>query len=248
VGGTVSVTAQASDNSVVTRVEFTVDGNLRATSTAAPYGFAWNTTAETLGSHELAATAYDAAGLSRTSTPVVVQVVASTPGSAVYDAVLKAPRCSGPGSSCDSGTLLVGCGTRGPEPNQPNTIASSCADGSGGTFHADESNDRVKVSTLDGSALAAGKAVRIDATVWAYSGFSSDKLDLYYTANAASPVWTFLATLSPTAAGAQVLSATYTLPPGSLQAVRARFRYGGSAIACGTGTFNDHDDLVFEVQ
>jgi leucyl aminopeptidase len=149
---------------------------------------------------------------------------------------------------CDSGTLLNGRGTRGPEASAPNTINSSCADGNSGTYHVDESNDRIKVSTVDGTPLKAGKQVRIEATVWAYSTPSSDKLDLYYAANANSPTWTFIGTFTPAAGGAQTLSATYTLPTGSLQAVRARFRYGGSAAACGTGSYTDHDDLVFAVQ
>jgi hypothetical protein len=34
---------------------------------------------------------------------------------------------------------------------------------------------------------------------------------------------------------------------GSLQAVRAQFRYLGSASSCTTGSYNDHDDLVFAV-
>jgi hypothetical protein len=100
---------------------------------------------------------------------------------------------------------------------------------------------------VDGTSFAAGKQVRVEATVWAYSSFSADKLDLYYAANASSPSWTLIGTLSPTAAGAQTLSATYTLPIGSVQAVRARFRYQGSAAACGTGSYDDHDDLVFAV-
>ena len=49
-----------------------------------------------------------------------------------------------------------------------------------------ESNDRIVVSTTDGSTLAAGKQVKVSATVWAYSSFTSDHLDLYYTANANS--------------------------------------------------------------
>ncbi len=102
--------------------------------------------------------------------------------------------------------------------------------------------DRLKVSTTDGTAFAAGKTVRVEATVWAYSTYSSDKLDLYYAANANSPSWTLLGTLSPTKAGSQVLSATYTLPAGALQAVRANFRYGGSASACAAGSYTDHDD------
>ncbi len=169
---------------------------------------------------------------------------------ALYDATLRAPKCAVVGSSCDSGaSLLLGRATTlGPEPNQPNTIANSCADGTSGTFHADESNDRIKVSTVDGTSLAAGKQVRIDATVWAWSTPSNDKLDLYFAANANAPAWTFIATLTPTVAGAQTLSATYTLPVGTLQAVRAQFRYQGTASACTTGGFNDRDDLIFAVQ
>jgi len=153
------------------------------------------------------------------------------------------------GSSCDSGpSLLLGRDGKGPEPNQPNTIAGSCADGTSGTFHADESSDRLKVSTVDGTSFGAGKPVRIDATVWAWSTPSTDRLDLYYAANAASPTWTFIGTLTPTVAGGQTLSATYTLPAGSLQAVRAQFRYQGTASACTSGGYNDRDDLAFAVQ
>ena len=169
---------------------------------------------------------------------------------AVYDSTLKAPKCVNVASGCDSGpSLLLGRDTLsgGTEPNQPNTINSSCADGTSGTFHSDESNDRLVVSTTDGSALAAGKTVKVSATVWAYSSFTTDHLDLYYTANANSPSWTLIGTITPTAAGAQTLSANYTLPNGSLQAVRAQFRYQGSASSCTAGAYNDHDDLIFAV-
>jgi len=170
---------------------------------------------------------------------------------ATYDSTLKAPKCGLVGSSCDTGTTLVlGRDTLsgGAEPNQPNTINSSCADGTSGTFHSDESNDRIVIATTDGSNLAPGKTVTVTATVWAYSSASSDALDLYYAANANSPTWTFIKTIVPPAAGAQALSATYTLPSGgSLQAVRANFRYTGSASSCSTGAYDDHDDLVFAV-
>ncbi|HEX9671599.1 MAG TPA: PepSY domain-containing protein [Thermoanaerobaculia bacterium] len=170
---------------------------------------------------------------------------------AVFDSVLQAPKCATVGISCDSGaSLLLGRDTisGGAEPNQPNTINDSCADGTSGTFHVDESNDRIKVSTTDGTNFAPGKTVRIDATVWVWSGGpTSDHLDLYYTANANSPSWTFLTTINPTVGGAQTFSANYTLPSGALQAVRARFRYQGSASSCATGAYIDHDDLVFAV-
>ena len=169
---------------------------------------------------------------------------------AAYDSTLKAPKCATAGSGCDSGpSLLLGRDTLsgGAEPNQPNTINNSCADGTSGTFHSDESNDRLVIATTDGCALAAGKTVKVSATVWAYSSFTSDHLDLYYTANASSPTWVLIGTITPTAAGAQTLSANYTLPSGTLQAVRAQFRYQGSASSCTTGSYNDHDDLIFAV-
>ena len=73
--------------------------------------------------------------------------------------------------------------------------------------------------------------MRIDATVWAWTTPSADRLDLYFTSNAISPTWTFIGTVAPTVAGAQTLSATYTLPAGALQAVRAQFRYQGSGVS-----------------
>jgi hypothetical protein len=185
------------------------------------------------------------------STTIALTVNSSTGSqTAVYDSTLKAPKCVSVASGCDSGpSLLLGRDTLsgGAEPNQPNTINNSCADGTSGTFHSDESNDRLVVATTDGSAFAPGKTVKVSATVWAYSGFTSDHLDLYYAANASSPTWVLIATLTPTAAGAQTLSANYTLPSGTLQAVRANFRYTGSASSCSTGSYDDHDDLIFAV-
>jgi hypothetical protein len=170
---------------------------------------------------------------------------------AVFDATLRAPKCATVGTSCDSGaTLLLGRGTMsgGNEVNRPNTINSSCADGNSGTFHSDESNDRLLIASSSGN-LTQGASATVSATVWAWSGFTSDHLDLYFAANANSPSWVLIGTITPTAAGAQTISRTFTLPTGStLQAVRAQFRYQGSASSCTSGSFNDHDDLIFAVQ
>ncbi len=188
------------------------------------------------------------------STTIALTVTSSGGGglqTATYSSTFKAPSCGSVGSGCDSGpSLLLGRDTLsgGSEPNQPNTISSSCADGTSGTFHSDESNDRLAIQTTDGSNLAPGKTVKVSATVWAYSGFTSDHLDLYYAANASSPSWVLIGTITPTAAGAQTLTANYTLPSGGSQAVRAQFRYNGSASSCSTGAYDDHDDLVFAVQ
>jgi hypothetical protein len=172
---------------------------------------------------------------------------------ATYDPTLKAPKCTVVGKSCDSGpTLLLGRGTMAPgESNQPNTINTSCTDGASGTFHNDESNDRIKVSTDDGGPFAAGKTVTIESTVWAWSTGTSDRLELYYAPDATAPVWTLIGTeQTPPSGGQHVLTRSYVLPAGSLQAVRARFRFSGSAApsGCGTGSYNDHDDLIFAVQ
>jgi len=135
----------------------------------------------------------------------------------------------------------------GNEVNRPNTINSTCADGNSGTFHSDESNDRLSISATSGN-LTQGASATVNATVWAWSSPSSDHLDLYYAANASSPSWVLIGTITPTVAGAQTISRTFTLPTGStLQAVRAQFRYLGSASSCTAGSYNDHDDLIFAV-
>jgi hypothetical protein len=167
---------------------------------------------------------------------------------AAFDAARQAPSCPTVGRSCDTGaSLVLGRAALGPEPNQPNTINDSCADGTAGTFHSDESNDRVKVTSVDGTNFAPGKTVRIDATVWAWTTPSADSADFYFAADATNPSWTLIGTVVPTVAGAQTLSQTYTLPSGGLQAVRVQFRYQSTSAACAAGTFNDRDDLVFAV-
>jgi hypothetical protein len=251
VSGTVNVTASASDNVGVTRVEFYLDGALQSTDTTSPYAWSWNTTTASNGSHTLQSRAYDAAGNVGTSANVGVTVNNTTAPdvTAVFDAGLQAPRCSTVGKSCTAGTaLLNGRDGKGPEPNQPNTINDSCADGTSGTYHVDESNDALRVETVDGTAFGAGKQVRITATVYAWSTGSSDRLDLYYAANANSPTWTFIGTFTPPGGGVRTMTATYTLPSGTLQAIRAQFRYSGSASSCTVGGYNDRDDLVFAVQ
>ncbi len=66
VSGTTTVTASASDNVGVDRVEFKVDGALKYTDYSAPYSFNWDTTTATDGTHTVSAVAFDAAGNSAT--------------------------------------------------------------------------------------------------------------------------------------------------------------------------------------
>ncbi|WP_257462748.1 Ig-like domain-containing protein [Archangium lipolyticum] len=257
VSGMRSVTVDARDDRLVRTVELLVDGSVISSPTASGEPIPWNTGMYTYGLHTLVARARDYAGNVTDSAPVQVTVDNHAPpppppppsATAVYDAARLAPGCMPAGSaSCDSASLLVGRATLGPESHAPNTLYSSCQDGTGGSFHADESLDRLKVSTVDGTALAAGKTVRIEATVWAWGSGSSDALDLYYTADASNPSWTYLSTLIPSAGGQQVLSTTYTLPVGAVQAVRGVFRYGGSPGSCVAGSYNDQDDLFFAVK
>jgi beta-lactamase superfamily II metal-dependent hydrolase len=72
VSGTTSVTASASDNVGVTKVEFYLDGALKSTDTTSPYSWSWDTTTATNGSHSLTSKAYDAALNVGTSTAVSV--------------------------------------------------------------------------------------------------------------------------------------------------------------------------------
>lgn len=57
--GTVKLTATASDNVKVTKVEFYVDNVLKGTDTASPYEYSFDTTSVSNGAHTVKAVAYD---------------------------------------------------------------------------------------------------------------------------------------------------------------------------------------------
>jgi subtilisin family serine protease len=80
VSGTVSVSANASDNVGVSRVELLVDGSLAGTDTSSPYAISWNTTTAGNGGHTLQTRAYDAAGNVGFSAGVGVTVSNATSG------------------------------------------------------------------------------------------------------------------------------------------------------------------------
>src|SRR5206468_1797535 len=99
VAGTITVSANASDNVTVAGVQFKLDGvNLGAEDTTAPYSVFWNTTTASNASHTLSAVARDAAGNTTTSaavtvtvsndtTPPTVSVTAPLPGAMVSNTV-----------------------------------------------------------------------------------------------------------------------------------------------------------------
>ena len=78
VSGTVTITAAATDNVGVTKVEIFVDGALRTTDTVSPYTWSWNTTTFANSSHTITAKAYDAAGNMKQAANVTVTVNNST--------------------------------------------------------------------------------------------------------------------------------------------------------------------------
>lgn len=74
VSGTFDVTASASDNVSVSRVDFLVNGNVKAADSSAPYVYQWDTTQVVNGSYTLTAKAYDSSGNSTTSATITVNV------------------------------------------------------------------------------------------------------------------------------------------------------------------------------
>ena len=151
-------------------------------------------------------------------------------------------------NSCNSGELLKG--TAGNiEGGISNTI-DDCSDGLRGAYQVDESIDKLTVSSVGGGLLQAGGRATIDAQVYAYG--SMDTADFYYTqdANAASPLWEYLASGSAPASGPFIISLEFSLSATSTsttQAVRVNFRYFGSTSSCSGGNWDDTDDLVFAV-
>lgn len=74
VSGTTTISANATDNVGVTKVEFLIDGAVVHTDNSSPFSYAWNTTTKTNGSYTLTARAYDAANNVQTSVAITVTV------------------------------------------------------------------------------------------------------------------------------------------------------------------------------
>ncbi len=244
--GVVNLSATATDSDGIARVEFLVDGAIVNTATAPPYAFAFDTAALSNGAHTMGARAFDTTALS-TLTQVGVTIANGVAQAqvAVWNATLKVPACAGPGSGCDSGTLLKGRGLLGPEANAPNTLDASCVESSSGGYGSDESLESIAVATQDGSPLATGKTVTVTVKVIAFG--SGDVLDVYSAPTVTSPAWTLRSTVPVNTRGANTLTTTFSLPAGAQQVIRGSFRYGGTSSPCPAGSYNDHDDLVFAV-
>jgi subtilisin family serine protease len=105
VSGIVTVSVSASDNIGVARVDLRVNGSTVATGASAPFQFAWNSTTVANGTATLTAIAYDAAGNSKTSSPVSVTVSNGTATDTIPPTVaISSPSGSAPNVS---GTITV---------------------------------------------------------------------------------------------------------------------------------------------
>ncbi|HKQ62060.1 MAG TPA: hypothetical protein VJS92_12285 [Candidatus Polarisedimenticolaceae bacterium] len=190
--------------------------------------------------------------------------VGCTLAPAAYDAGLRVPRCTGASvCGCDSGVLLDSRDSIAvkQEPNRPNTINGSCADGTAGSYHSltdGESVDRIRVRSVDGGPLRPGRPARVDVTVWCKETLGGgplrepdiwDFLDIYYTSNAAAPTWTSVAiSIGCGGGGPATFTQTFTLAgTAGTHAVRAQLRRLGNASTCTAGASNDRDDLAFRV-
>lgn len=76
ISGITTVTANASDDGGITKVEFYIDGFLRLTDVSAPYTFSWDTTGDAKGSHAILAIAYDIVNNTATDS---INVIVSNP-------------------------------------------------------------------------------------------------------------------------------------------------------------------------
>lgn len=185
------------------------------------------------------------------STSFITDVLVGKYGSAQMASFSNgSPICTDYGASCDSGSLLDGRGSIGPETNTPNTRDGIDCDGNLGTYHSDESLDRLVVRSLNGDDMVEGTTVEIEATVWAWSTGSSDTLDLYYSDSndTSNPNWQHIVSLTPTGGGQQIITAQYQLPEGLSHVIRGNFRYNGLQSSCSGGNYDDADDLAFAVR
>ncbi len=106
VSGTVSVTANATDNTAVAGVQFLVNGApLGTEDVSAPYAASWNTSSLTNGSYTFTARARDTAGNMSTSSGVVVNVQNAPPAvTYTYIRTNILPRCT----SCHGASSQAG--------------------------------------------------------------------------------------------------------------------------------------------
>jgi hypothetical protein len=76
-GSTVTITANAADNTGVAKVEFLSGTTVLSTDATTPYSYAWNTTGQAAGAKSLTAKAYDVSGNVSSSAAVTLNITAA---------------------------------------------------------------------------------------------------------------------------------------------------------------------------
>ncbi len=116
--GTVSVSANASDNVAVARVDFSDGSTLIGSDSTAPYAVSWTTGGD--GPHTVTATAYDTAGLTSSDTRALA-VDNTSPTIAV----------TSPGAGNVAGTVTLGADSSDPTPGSGVASVQFFVDGTG---------------------------------------------------------------------------------------------------------------------
>ena len=159
VTGTVTVSANASDNVGVVGVQFELDGApLGAEDTTAPYSISWDSTTTANGSHSLSAVARDAAGNKGTATPVTVTVSNGGGGGTTTRIEQDNPAVAYTGTWITASDTRVSGGTA-VETNQAGATSTLTFTGTGVTWISYTSPDTAGIAsvTVDG-----GPATQVD--------------------------------------------------------------------------------------
>ena len=176
------------------------------------------------------------------------------PAYAVYSAASGTPRCTTTESPCIAGSSLLYSRDSisfGGEPNQPNTI-DSCTDGSSGWYTNDESVENITIESLTApmDVFNGGDLVRVTAWFYCWNTGAADNINLAYANSTDIPSWRIVnATDSCPGGGLQMLSGTFHLDDRyGEHAIRVMIQYDGdTSDTCGTGNYDDNDDLAFQV-
>ena len=177
VTGTVSISANATDNNSVAGVQFFVDGTAVGSEvTVQPYLFSWNSAVVANGSHSIAAKAIDAAGLTTTSIAINVTTSNIVSNSPAIDKVI----------SVDKGSAGTSVSTAAFSTGAPNEILLAF-------IASDSSNKSMTVSGVIGGGLTWTLTGRTDAQmgtaeVWrAYSAGQLSNVTVTATFSQSAP-------------------------------------------------------------
>ena len=237
--GTVTISANASDNIGVAGVQFRLNGvNLGAEDTVAPYSFSWNSTTSTNGSYSLTAVARDAGGNTTTSTPVTVTVNnAAAGGLTIVNASLESDTNADGISDC---WQRAGYGT--------NTAVWSRVSGARtGSFSeqvqitARTSGDRKLIHTLDSGACARAvtPGLRYTLGTWYRSTVPTNFVVYYRTSAGVWIYWTSSANLAASATWRSASLTTVAVPAGA-----THISYGIALSRVGTLATDDYSMSV----